>query len=152
MTEKKPFSEWDCSLAYDFIKGFEGERLEAYQCSAGVWTIGVGHTKGVKPNDRITEGISKILFEQDLLAFKLEMLPLVKVEVTQGQFVALLSFVFNLGITSFKTSTLLKKLNQGDYVGASNEFLRWKYANGKVVKGLLNRRQAEKALFDGGTL
>lgn len=149
---KKPFKEWDCSLAYDFIKGFEGERLEAYQCSAGVWTIGVGHTKGVKPNDRITEGISKILFEQDLLAFKLEMLPLVKVEVTQGQFVALLSFVFNLGITSFKTSTLLKKLNQGDYVGASNEFLRWKYANGKVVKGLLNRRQAEKALFDGGTL
>lgn len=152
MTEKKPFSEWDCSLAYDFIKGFEGERLEAYQCSAGVWTIGVGHTKGVKPNDRITEGISKILFEQDLLAFKLEMLPLVKVEVTQGQFVALLSFVFNLGITSFKTSTLLKKLNQGDYVGASNEFLRWKFANGKVVEGLLNRRKAEKALFDGGAL
>lgn len=149
---KKPFTEWDCALATDFIKGFEGERLEAYQCSAGVWTIGVGHTKGVKPNDRITEGISKILFEQDLLAFKLEMLPLVKVEVTQGQFVALLSFVFNLGITSFKTSTLLKKLNQGDCVGASNEFLRWKYANGKVVKGLLNRRQAEKALFDGGTL
>lgn len=149
---KKPFNEWDCSLAYDFIKGFEGERLEAYQCSAGVWTIGVGHTKGVKPSDRITEGISKILFEQDLLAFKCEMLPLVKVEVTQGQFVALLSFVFNLGITSFKTSTLLKKLNQGDYVGVSNEFLRWKFANGNVVKGLLNRRKAEKALFDGGAL
>lgn len=149
---KKPFNEWGCALATDFIKGFEGERLKAYQCTAGVWTIGVGHTKGVKPNDRITEGISKILFEQDLLAFKLEMLPLVKVEVTQGQFVALLSFVFNLGITFFKTSTLLKKLNQGDYVGASNEFLRWKYANGKVVEGLLNRRKAEKALFDGGAL
>ena len=152
MSAKHDFSVFPVKIAIDFIKSWEGERLEAYQCSAGVWTIGVGHTKGVKPNDRITEGISKILFEQDLLAFKLEMLPLVKVEVTQGQFVALLSFVFNLGITSFKTSTLLKKLNQGDYVGASNEFLRWKYANGKVVKGLLNRRKAEKALFDGGAL
>ena len=152
MTEKKPFTEWDVSLCADFIKNFEGERLKAYQCSAGVWTIGVGHTKGVKPNDRVTKEESRKLFAQDLITFKFEMLPLVKVDVTQGQFVALLSFVFNLGITSFKTSTLLKKLNQGDYVGASNEFLRWKYANGKVEKGLLNRRQAEKALFDGGTL
>lgn len=150
MSAKHDFSVFPVEIAMDFIKSWEGERLEAYQCSAGVWTIGVGHTKDVKPNDRITEGISKILFEQDLLAFKCEMLPLVKVEVTQGQFVALLSFVFNLGITPFKTSTLLKKLNQCDYVGASNEFLRWKYANGKVVKGLLNRRKAEKALFDGG--
>lgn len=152
MSAKHDFSVFPVEIAMDFIKSWEGERLDAYQCSAGVWTIGVGHTKGVKPNDRITEGISKILFEQDLLAFKFEMLPLVKVEVTQGQFVALLSFVFNLGITSFKTSTLLKKLNQGDYVGASNEFLRWKFANGNVVKGLLNRRKAEKALFDGSAL
>ena len=152
MTEKKPFIEWDVSLCADFIKSFEGERLKAYQCSAGVWTIGVGHTKGVKPNDRVTKEESRKLFAQDLITFKFEMLPLVKVDVTQGQFVALLSFVFNLGITSFKTSTLLKKLNQGDYVGASNEFLRWKFANGKVVEGLLNRRKAEKALFDGGAL
>lgn len=149
---KKPFSEWDCSLACDFIKAWEGERFKAYQCVAGVWTIGVGHTEGVKPNDRVTKEESRKLFAQDLITFKFEMLPLVKVDVTQGQFVALLSFVFNLGITSFKTSTLLKKLNQCDYVGASNEFLRWKYANGKVVKGLLNRRKAEKALFDGGAL
>lgn len=149
---KKPFNEWDCALAIDFIKGFEGERLKAYQCTAGVWTIGVGHTEGVKPNDQITKEESKKLFAQDLITFKFEMLPLIKVDVTQGQFVALLSFVFNLGITSFKTSTLLKKLNQGDYVGASNEFLRWKFANGKVVEGLLNRRKAEKALFDGGAL
>ena len=152
MSAKHDFSVFPVEIAMDFIKSWEGERLDAYQCSAGVWTIGVGHTKGVKPNDQITKEESKKLFAQDLITFKFEMLPLVKVDVTQGQFVALLSFVFNLGITSFKTSTLLKKLNQGDYVGASNEFLRWKFANGKVVEGLLNRRKAEKALFDGGAL
>ena len=145
---KKTFAEFDVSEAVDFIRAWEGERLKAYQCTAGVWTIGVGHTKGVKEGDRITLEQSDKLLISDLEGFKREMIPLVDVEVTRGQFVALLSFVFNLGTKAFMTSTLRKKLNKGDFDGASFEFLKWKYANGEEVRGLLNRRKAERELFN----
>lgn len=145
---KKKFSEYDVSEAIEIVRAFEGERLKAYQCSAGVWTIGVGHTKGVKEGDRITLEQSDELLKSDLEGFKKEMIPLVDVEVTRGQFVALLSFVFNLGTKAFMTSTLRKKLNKGDFEGASFEFLKWKFVNGKEVRGLLNRRKAERELFN----
>lgn len=145
---KKKFSEYDVSEAIEIVRAFEGERLKAYQCSAGVWTIGVGHTKGVKEGDRITLEQSDELLKSDLEGFKKEMIPLVDVEVTRGQFVALLSFVFNLGTKAFMTSTLRKKLNKGDFEGASFEFLKWKFVNGEEVRGLLNRRKAERELFN----
>lgn len=148
MTEKKPFTEWDVSLCADFIKSFEGERLKAYQCSAGVWTIGVGHTEGVKPGDEITTEESNALFLADLYYFKKRVAPLVEVDVTEGQFVALMSFVFNVGVNAFMTSTLRKRLNTGDLVQASFEFLKWKFVGGEIVKGLLKRRQAERELFN----
>lgn len=147
MTEKKPFTEWDVSLCADFIKSFEGERLKAYQCSAGVWTIGVGHTQGVKPGDVLTPEESNALFLADLWHFKKKMTPLVSIDVTEGQFIALMSFVFNVGVNAFMTSTLRKRLNEGDLTQASFEFLKWKFAGGVVVKGLLNRRMAERELF-----
>lgn len=145
---KKPFNEWDCALATDFIKGFEGERLKAYQCTAGVWTIGVGHTEGVKPGDEITTEESNALFLADLYYFKKRVAPLVDVDVTEGQFVALMSFVFNVGVNAFMTSTLRKRLNEGNLTQASFEFLKWKFAGGEIVKGLLKRRQAERELFN----
>lgn len=145
---KKPFKEWDCALACDFIKGWEGERFKAYQCVAGVWTIGVGHTEGVKPNDEITPEESHALLLSDLYYFKKKVAPLVDVDVTEGQFIALMSFVFNVGVNAFMTSTLRKRLNTGDLVQASFEFLKWKFAGGVIVKGLLKRRQAERELFD----
>ena len=144
----KKFAEFDVSEAVDFIRAWEGERLKAYQCTAGVWTIGVGHTKGVNKGDEITPEQSAELLKSDLECFKKEMIPLVDVEITKGQFVALLSFVFNLGTKAFMTSTLRKKLNKGDFEGASFEFLKWKYANGEEVRGLLNRRKAERELFN----
>ena len=144
---KKPFNEWDVSRCADFIKGFEGERLKAYQCSAGVWTIGVGHTQGVKPGDVLTPEESNALFLSDLYYFKKKIAPLVEVDVTAGQFIALMSFVFNVGVNAFMTSTLRKRLNEGDLTQASFEFLKWKFAGGVVVKGLLKRRQAERELF-----
>ena len=145
---KKKFSEYDACEAIEIVRAFEGERLKAYQCSAGVWTIGVGHTKGVKEGDRITLEQSDELLKSDLEGLKKEMIPLVDVEVTRGQFVALLSFVFNLGTKAFMTSTLRKKLNKGDFEGASFEFLKWKFVNGEEVRGLLNRRKAERELFN----
>ena len=145
---KKKFSEYDASEAIEIVRAFEGERLKAYQCSAGVWTIGVGHTKGVKEGDRITLEQSDELLKSDLEGFKKEMIPLVDVEVTRGQFVALLSFVFNLGTKEFVNSTLRKKLNKGDFEGASFEFLKWKFVNGEEVRGLLNRRTVERELFN----
>ena len=136
------------TLAMPFIRQWEGERLTAYQCSAGVWTIGVGHTKGVEAGDVITQEESERLFRDDLEGFKSEMAKLIRVDVSKTQFIALMSFVFNLGIDHFMTSKLLKYLNAGDYKSAAYEFPKWKFAGGVAVQGLLNRRLAEKALFE----
>lgn len=143
------FKSHDVKLAVNFVRAWEGERLLAYQCTAGVWTIGVGHTRGVEAGDRITLEESERLLLEDLELFKKEMVPLIDVDVTEGQFVALLSFVFNLGTKAFMTSTLRKRLNEGDLESAGFEFLKWKYAGGEIVKGLVARRKAEKDLFLG---
>ena len=129
------------------IRGFEGCRLKAYQDGGGIWTIGVGHTRGVKINDVITEAdatnflIADVRGAVDAINYFLE------VPLNQNQFDALCSFTFNLGVGSFQTSTLLKKLNNSDYAGAAQQFLRWVYDNGKMVPGLLNRRVSESKLF-----
>lgn len=130
------------------IKEFEGLRLTAYRCAADVWTIGYGHTAGVKNGDTITAGEAEALLINDIASSEQAVSQAVTAPLNQSRFDALVSLVFNIGQGNFRRSTLLKKLNNLDYTGASDEFLRWTHAGGKVVPGLVRRREAEKALFD----
>lgn len=129
------------------IKDFEGLRLKAYKCSAGVWTIGYGHTSGVKEGDVITKEQAEKYLKKDVISFENTVNGVVKVKLNQNQFDALVSLVFNIGSGAFKKSTLLKKLNAGDYDSASEQFLVWVKAGGQTLKGLVNRREQERALF-----
>src|SRR5215831_15903035 len=137
----------------DLIKHFESLFLKAYQDAVGVWTIGWGHT-GLKHNDGtvhkgrvIDEAEATKLLTHDLRAFAERVQKLVKVKLTDDQFGALVSFDFNTG--SLHKSTLLKKLNAGDYEGAAAEFPKWNKAGGQVLRGLTRRRKSEQNLFNG---
>jgi lysozyme len=130
-----------------FIEQSEGCKLEAYQDSVGVWTIGVGHTKGVTAGQRITQDEADALLEADLEACYPCIAEHVTVPLTQGQFDALCSFVFNLGCGALKGSTLLNLLNKGDYDGAAQQFGRWVNAGGQKLAGLVTRRAGEAAMF-----
>ncbi|EKS6353425.1 lysozyme [Enterobacter hormaechei] len=134
------------------IKEFEGCKLTAYRDSVGVWTIGYGWTqpvdgKPIRAGMTIKQETAKRLLKTGLVSYESDVSRLVKVGLTQGQFDALVSFTYNLGARSLSTSTLLRKLNAGDYAGAADEFLRWNKAGGKVLNGLTRRREAERALF-----
>lgn len=134
------------------IKQFEGCKLTAYQDSVGVWTIGYGWTqpfdgKPIRAGMAIKQETAERLLKTGLVSYESDVSRLVKVGLTQGQFDALVSFTYNLGARSLSTSTLLRKLNAGDYAGAADEFLRWNKAGGKVLNGLTRRREAERALF-----
>lgn len=134
------------------IKQFEGCKLTAYQDSVGVWTIGYGWTqpvdgKPIRAGMTIKQETAERLLKTGLVSYEIDVSRLVKVGLTQGQFDALVSFTYNLGVRSLSTSTLLRKLNAGDYAGAADEFLRWNKAGGKVLNGLTRRREAERALF-----
>ena len=131
----------------NLIKNFEGLRLNAYQDSVGVWTIGYGHTKTAKEGMKISEHQAEELLMKDLEEFEGGVLSLVKVPLTQNQFDALVSFSFNLGLGNLKRSTLLKELNKGEYTKAADEFLKWDKAGGKALQGLTRRRNAERLLF-----
>lgn len=131
------------------IKQFEGLRHEAYQCPAGIWTIGYGHTADVRPGDIITAEQADAFLLQDVAESEIAVNRQVTTVLTQNQFDALVSFVFNLGSNNFRASTLLKKLNTGDNIGAAAELMRWVYAGGKPSPGLIRRREAEKLLFTG---
>ena len=133
------------------IKHYEGLRLRPYQCQAGVWTIGYGHTSGIGPSaDQITEQQADLYLQADLARCNAAVNRLIK-PVTQLQFDALVCFTFNLGAGALQRSTLRQKVNRGDYQGAAKEFLKWVRANGKVSAGLVARRRAERALFLAGT-
>ncbi|KAA0520032.1 lysozyme [Enterobacter ludwigii] len=134
------------------IKQFEGCKLTAYQDSVGVWTIGYGWTqpvdgKPIRAGMTIKQETAERLLKTGLVSYESDVSRLVKVGLTQEQFDALVSFTYNLGARSLSTSTLLRKLNAGDYAGAADEFLRWNKAGGKVLNGLTRRREAERALF-----
>lgn len=135
------------TIGLGLICEFEGMRLDAYRCPAGIWTIGAGHTKGVKEGDKITEAQARDLLREDVRWVEAAIDKLVKVPLTQNQYDAICSFVFNVGEFQFGSSTLLKKLNAGDYEGARNEFQRWNKAAGKELPGLTRRRKAEAELF-----
>ncbi|MEG8946606.1 lysozyme [Rosettibacter firmus] len=138
--------------AIELIKKYEGLRLTAYRCPSGILTIGYGHTKTVKPGMTINKEMAELLLKQDLKDFEKAINELVKVPLTQNQFDALISFVFNIGTDKFKKSTLLKKLNEGNYKEAANEFLKWTKAISPVglkeLPGLVKRRNEEKKLFE----
>ncbi|MBD2798174.1 lysozyme [Xenorhabdus sp. 18] len=132
------------------IKLYEGLKLKAYPDPATgstPWTIGYGHTKGIKKGDVITEQQAEAFLLDDLQLVYTTLRQWVKVPLNQGQFDALCSFIFNCGSGHFSGSTLLKKLNQGDYTGAAAEFSRWNKAAGKAMRGLDNRRVSERQMF-----
>jgi len=142
----------------DLIKAFEGLHkiksdgsVRSYRDPAGRWTIGYGHTSGVKSGMLITPEEAEDLLRTDVVEAEEAVERLVKVDLSQNQFDALVSFVFNLGQGNFRSSTLLRKLNRGDYDGAATEFVRWNKARveGQLrpLPGLTRRRTAEAALF-----
>lgn len=145
-----------CSIkGREMIKSFEALRLKAYhgKCDrAGVYTIGWGHTRGVKPGDVITREKAEELFNADLEPVERTLnadlvtgrpRPL----VNQDQFDALCSFVFNVGSGRYLDSTLRRKIKQCDIMGAAGEFKRWIYSDHKIAPGLIPRRDAERRLF-----
>lgn len=134
------------------IKHFEGLRTLAYQDSVGVWTIGYGHTSMAGPPSvssgmRITEAEAESILRQDLSKFERGVADALTVSTTEDQFSAIVSFAFNVGLSAYRDSTLLRKHNAGDFAGAADEFLRWVYAGGQVLAGLRRRRNAERALY-----
>lgn len=131
----------------NLIKSFEGFRADAYLDAVRVPTIGYGTTRGVKMGQKITEAQAVALLQKDLEMFENAINRLVKVPLTQNQFDALASFVYNLGETNFAGSTLLKVINNGRFELAPEQFLRWNKAGGKVLNGLTRRRQAEADMF-----
>lgn len=133
--------------AVPIIKEFEGCKLKAYKCPADVWTIGYGHTDGVKEGDEITQQEADRLLASDVDLFTSGVKRLVTSDINPNQLGALVSFAFNLGLGNLRHSTLLKLVNAGDFVGAANQFPRWNKAAGKVLPGLIRRREAEKKLF-----
>lgn len=139
-------------VGIDLISSFEDTKLQAYDDGVGVWTIGIGTTVypngvKVKKGDKCTLEQAKEYFAHDLKRFEASVNKLVEVPLSQNQFDALVSLTYNIGQTAFGNSTLLKKLNTKDYQGAADQFLRWNKGGGKVMKGLVRRREAERALF-----
>ena len=130
------------------IKKFEGCRLESYRCSANVLTIGYGHTGGVLETDVITQDDADRLLEQDIAKFEKYVNVNVAVELNQNQFDALVAWTFNLGVGNLRQSTMLRKLNEGDYQSVPSEMNRWNKAGGKTLDGLIRRRKAEGLLFE----
>jgi lysozyme len=131
------------------IKKFEGCKLESYRCSADVWTIGYGHTKGVSAGDTCTKKEAEEILAEDLQEFEAYVNDLVDADLNQSQFDALVSWTYNLGPTNLKSSTLLKRLNSGDMEDVPHQIRRWNKAGGEVLDGLVRRREAEALLFKG---
>lgn len=135
------------------IKRSEGLELKAYRDPVGILTIGYGSTGDhVKPGMVITEAQAEELLKKDLARFEKAVAELCPI-ATDNQFSALVSLAFNVGEGEggLKTSTLRRKHNEGDYVGAANEFARWRFAGGRELPGLVKRRAAEAALYRSRT-
>jgi len=139
------------SYGLQLLKQFEGCKLEAYLDSGGVPTIGVGHIRGVKIGDVITEAKADEMLHGDLVRYESCVNSYVIVPINQNQYDALICFAFNLGCGALKSSTLLRQLNTLKYNKAADQFLRWDKVRikGKLEKlsGLTNRRAAERRLF-----
>ena len=133
----------------ELVRHFEGCRLDAYLCPAGVWTVGYGHTADVKEGDSIDQEAAEAFLIEDLEEFEDHVQRLVEVDLNQDQFDALVSWTFNLGYGNLAESTLLAKLNDGLYEEVPEQIKRWTRAGGVILPGLVKRRNAEAALFEG---
>ena len=131
------------------IKRFEGCELKAYQDSVGVWTIGYGHIKNVKEGDEIDQDKAEDMLKEEMPEYEGYINDMVEVPLEQNQFDALCSWVYNLGPTNLKDSTMLKVLNEKKYEEVPQQIKRWNKAGGVVLNGLIVRRQAEALLFEG---
>src|ERR1700760_2018795 len=140
--------------ATQLVTAFEGFRSCPYRDPTGVWTIGYGSTRDAAGNPVcattpcIPQDVARSLVERDLGAAFAEVARDVHTPLTASQTAALADFVYNLGAGNFRASTLLRKLNAGDYAGAAAEFDKWDHAGGRELAGLLRRRQAETQLFN----
>jgi lysozyme len=134
---------------YDLVKQFEGCKLKAYKCPAGVWTCGWGSTgPDVTENTVWTQQQADDRLENDLGKFMtgvLRVSPILKAH--PNRFAAVTSFAYNVGIGAYQKSTMVKKINSEDWSGAQAEFSRWTKAGGRELPGLVRRRQAEAQLF-----
>ena len=131
------------------IKKFEGCRLESYKCAAGVPTIGYGSTTNIEMGMTITQEGAEDLLLEDVAVYEEAVMNAVKVPMNQNQFDSLVSWTFNLGSTNLNNSTLLSVLNAGNIEDVPNQIKRWNKAGGKVLEGLIRRREAEALLFEG---
>ena len=139
----------------DLIKLYEGYSSSPYLCPAQHWTIGYGAIWGMddkrvtEDNPDINEDQADYLLRRDVKKSEMAVLRHIRVPLEDGQFNALCSFVFNLGSGALQSSTLRRKINRGDYIGAANEFPRWVFAGGRKLKGLVRRREHERLMFIG---
>lgn len=124
----------------------EGCKLRAYQDTGGVWTIGYGHTQKVRPNDVIDAATAVALLKHDI-EYAVSVVNANALPCTQGQFDALVDFVFNVGPSHFLSSHLYRYHKDGEYTKAAAEFPKWKYDNGRVIEGLVVRRKREQDLY-----
>lgn len=133
----------------EFIREFEKLKLEAYRDSGGVWTVGYGHTGAdVTPGLKIDEPVAEALLRGDVGDAERCINSVVKVALSQPEYDALCSFIFNIGVKAFRESTMLRLLNEENYTAAALQFKRWVYDDRRVVAGLVNRREAERKLFE----
>lgn len=139
-------------LGLELIKHFEGLRVEAYRCPAGIWTIGYGHTQGVYQNQKINVQQAETLLKKDLIQFEYCVSKILKVSISQPRFDALVSFAFNVGCHNLEKSTLMFLVNQKLFAKISKELLKWDKVNGVSMLGLTRRRLVEGHLWDYGTL
>ena len=134
-------------ILFEKLKSFEGCRLQAYQDAAKVWTIGYGHTKGVKKGDNITQEKAEEYLREDVEEVEGQILAL-NLNLTQPQFDALVSFVYNVGSGAFKESTLLRFIREGRSENEiKKQFRSWVYSNGRTLPGLVMRREWESIRF-----
>ena len=137
----------------EIVKSFEGISVKPYLCPANVWTVGYGATVGsdggpIDPDmEAISEDEAEALLIRDLESSEGWVRRLIKTALTENQYSALTSFTFNVGAGALQRSTLRMKLNRGEVQNAADEFPKWKFANKRILAGLVRRRAAERALF-----
>jgi lysozyme len=131
----------------EIIKRFEGCKLKAYLCPAQIWTIGYGSTHNVYEGLTISQIEANRRLQRDIEAIEAGISRFIKVDVNPNQYSACVSLAFNIGVGAFRNSTLLKMINAGELAKAAEQFLVWKYAGGKILPGLVKRREAERELF-----
>ncbi len=136
----------------ELIKRWEGSKLTAYRCPAGVWTIGYGHTSAAG-EPRVTEGMkisaseAERILAQDLATYEQAVDKAITRPMTQPQFDAMVSLCYNIGQGAFAGSSVARRFNEGNISGAADAFLMWTKAGGKELQGLVNRRKDERAFF-----